>query len=165
MTNLRRRRHRRRRPIFVGARTTNRVPWVLHCMGMHACMLLIIKYILDMATLACLAVQLIHVPGTWSRIVPWPPLASTSTTWHRRVQLLAVRTIWIPPTWGRPWDQLLEALGNFALQEGREAQPQVWKPEYWTIIPDSCQVGIQVLLHLARSRWRVRVYLRLEIRF
>ena len=134
-------------------------------MGRQACLQLIIKYILDMATLACLTVQLVHTLGTWPRFVPWPPLEGTSTTWHRRVRPVAVRTILIPATWGRRWHQLLEALGNFALQEGRATQLQVWNPEYRNIIPESCQVGIQVLRHLARSRWRVRVYFRLEIRF
>ena len=156
------------RPYLGGTRTTNRVPRVLDLhWGMHACMLLIIKYILDMATLACLAVQLVHLRGTRPRYLPWPPLASTttSTAWRRQEKPPAVQTIWIPPTRRRPWDQLLEALDNFALQEGRATQLQVWNPEYRNIIPESCQVGIQVLRHLARSRWRVRVYFRLEIRF
>ena len=97
-------------------RTTNRVPRVLHLqMGRQACLQLIIKYILDMATLACLTVQLVHTLGTWPRFVPWPPLAGTSTTGHRRVRPFAVGTILILATWGRRWHQLLEALGNFAL--------------------------------------------------
>ena len=148
-------------------RTTNRVPRVLHLhMGRQACLQVIIKYILDMATLAYLTVQLVHTRGT-------RPLAGTSTTWrrrvhttwHRRVRLFTAWTILIPATWGRRWHQLLEALVNFALQEGRATQVQVWNPEYWNIVPDPSQVGIQVLHDLARSRWRVRVYLKLEIRF
>ena len=159
MTHLRRRRHQRRRHSYVGARTTNRVPRVLHLhMGRQACLQVIIKYIRDMATLACLAVQLVHTLGTW-------PLAGTSTTWYRQEKPLAVWTILIPATWGRPWHQLLEALDNFELLDTRTSQLQVWNPEYWNIIPDPSQVGIQVLHDLARSSSRVRVYFRLEIRF
>ena len=127
-------------------------------MGRQACLQVIIKYILANVTLACLAVQLVHTLGTW-------PLAGTSTTWYRQEKPLAVWTILIPATWGRRWHQLLEALVNFAPQEGRATQVQVWNPEYWNIVPDTGQVGIQVLHDLARSRWRVRVYFRLEIRF
>ena len=147
-------------------RTTNRVPRVLHLhMGRQACLQVIIKYILANVTLAFLAVQLVHTLGTWPRFVPWPPPAGTSTTWHRRVRPVAVGTILIPATWGRRWQQLLEAPCNFALQEGRATQVQVWNPGYRNIVPDPGQVGIQVLHDLARSRWRVRVYFRLEIRF
>ena len=159
MTHLRRRRHQRRRHSYVGARTTNRVPRVLHLhMGRQACLQVIIKYILDMATLACLAVQLVHTPSTW-------PLAGTSTTWYRQEKPLAVWTILIPATWGRLWHQLLEALDNFELLDTGTSQLQVWSHVYGTTVPGSGQVVIQVLQHLARSSSRVRVYFRLEIRF
>ena len=140
-------------------RTTNRVPRVLHLhMGRQACLQVIIKYILDMATLACLAVQLVHTRSTW-------PLAGTSTTWYRQKKPLAIRTILIPATWGRLWHQLLEALDNFELLDTRTSQLQVWSHVYGTTVPGSSQVVIQVLHDLARSSSRVRVYLSLEIRF
>ena len=121
-------------------------------------MQLIIKYILDMATLACLTVQLVHTLGTW-------PLAGTSTTWYRQEKPLVIRTILIPATWGRRWHQLLEALDNFELLDIRASQLQVWSHEYGITVPGSSQVVIQVLHDLARSSSRVRVYLSLEIRF
>ena len=159
MTHLRRRRHQRRRHSYVGARTTNRVPRVLHLhMGRQVCLQVIIKYILDMATLACLAVQLVHTLGT-------RPLAGTSTTWYRQEKPLVIRTILIPATWGRLWHQLLEALDNFELLDIRASQLQVWSHEYGITVPESSQVVIQVLHDLARSSSRVRVYLSLEIRF
>ena len=159
MTHLRRRRHQRRRHSYVGARTTNRVPRVLHLhMGRQACLQVIIKYILANVTLAFLAVQLVHTPGTW-------PLAGTSTTWYRQEKPLAVWTILIPATWGRLWHQLLEALDNFELLGTRASQLQVWSHVYGITVPESSQVGIQVHHDLARSSSRVGVYLSLEIRF
>ena len=130
-------------------RTTNRVPWVLHLhMGRQACLQVIIKYILENVTRACLAVQLVHTLGTW-------PLAGTSTTWYRQEKPLAVWTILIPATWGRLWHQLLEALDNFELLGTRASQLQVWSHVYGTTVSGSSQVVIQVLHDLARSSSRV----------
>ena len=161
MTHLRRRRHQRRRHSYVGARTTNRVPRVLSTNGQ--------------ASMPAGNYKIYSGHGDTGL-----PDGTAGThpgymaTGGYQYNLVQAREASRSPDYidssylGTPLAPASRSPGQLRAP-GHQGIPvaslesRIW--DYSTTVPGSSLVVIQVLHDLARSRWRVRVYLRLEIRF